>query len=429
MKIAILGGSFNPVHIGHLFLADSVLSIGYDRIVLIPAFQSPFKLNAESAAPGDRVEMLCASIAGDPRLTVDDCEIKREGVSYTIDTITEIKARYRPEGKPGLILGDDLADTFHLWRNAPSIAEETELILARRLFGLGFGASLSKEFPYPHRKLDNELIDISSRQVREKIHRGENWRYLVHPGARAVIEDRGLYGLTTCQANGQTGIKNPLMTSHRGSKENKSKNVSPHETILFLENAARCTLSQSRFLHSRHTALLARDLCVRFNQDPFAGYLAGIVHDICKPMKDDELIRWALADGKGISGLEKKKPGLLHGRAAAVFLRDHYGLRDKEILNAVSSHVTGNMGMNSLAKILYIADKTEISRRYVPLHIREMCENAGLEDLFAAVLEWNVSFLHSKNLDIDQGTQRLLTAMSKKSKTNFSSHHQEKKKS
>jgi len=146
-------------------------------------------------------------------------------------------------------------------------------------------------------------------------------------------------------------------------------------------------------------------------------------------MDDDELTRLALVDGKGLSGLEKKKPGLLHGRAAAVFLRDHYGLRDKEILNAISSHVTGNMGMNSLAKILYIADKTEISRGYVPLHIKEMCETADLEDLFAAVLEWNLSFLHSQNLDIAQGTQKLLTAMSKKSKTNFSSHPQTKKKS
>ncbi|MDR0876816.1 MAG: nicotinate-nicotinamide nucleotide adenylyltransferase, partial [Treponema sp.] len=97
MKLAILGGSFNPLHLGHLFLAEAVLSaFDYDRIILIPAFQSPFKQGFPGMGGNsrDRLDMIAASIAGDPRLTFDDCEIKREGVSYTIDTVRDIIARY-----------------------------------------------------------------------------------------------------------------------------------------------------------------------------------------------------------------------------------------------------------------------------------------------------------------------------------------------
>ena len=123
MRYAVLGGSFNPVHVGHLFLADAVLTgLGYDRIILVPAFQSPFKIGAESPSPQDRMEMLAASIPGDPRLTIDDCEIRRQGVSFTVDTLKDIIARYRPEGKPGLILGDDLASDFGKWKSPDEIA-------------------------------------------------------------------------------------------------------------------------------------------------------------------------------------------------------------------------------------------------------------------------------------------------------------------
>jgi nicotinate-nucleotide adenylyltransferase len=168
---------------------------------------------------------------------------------------------------------------------------------------------------------------------------------------------------------------------------------------------------------------LARDLCLRFKVDISVGYLAGMVHDICKSMDDNELIRLALMDGKGISSLEKKKPGLLHGRAAAIFLRDNYNILDQEILDAIASHVTGNIGMGALAKILYIADKIEVSRGYVAPHIKEMCEKADLEELFSAVLENNVSFLNSKRIDIAEGTQRLLDAMGEKSPGNIAKEY------
>jgi nicotinate-nucleotide adenylyltransferase len=381
VKLAMLGGSFNPVHIGHLFLADSVLtSFEYDRLILVPVYRSPFKPGARGGSPEDRLAMLASSITGDHRLSIDDCEIRREGVSYTIDTLTDIIRRYRPEGKLGLVLGDDLAGDFPKWRQADEIAELTDIIIARRF------SSGPVVFPYPHQRLENEIMEISSADVRERIEKGGNWRYLVPQGARVIIEDHALY-----IRGGEAGKKSPS-----------------HALIVGVEEAAWLALSPSRFFHSRYTALLCRDLCLRFGLDPASGYLVGIAHDMCKSLKTGELLALAGRDGS----LEPTKSGpLLHGRAAAVMLRERFGVEDPAILEAVRLHTTGDRGMGDLAKVLYIADKIEISRNGVNPKLRELARSAGLEHLFEAVFDDTIAYLRSKNMAIAGATLRLYEAI------------------
>ena len=399
MRFAVLGGSFNPVHVGHLFLADAVLTgLSYDRIILVPAFQSPFKIGAGGACPEDRMEMLAASIAGDPRLTIDDCEIRRQGVSFTIDTLKDIIARYKPEGKPGLIVGDDLASTFDKWRSPAEIAELADIIVARRLQESASGSY--GHFPYPHRDLENEIMNVSSHAVRDKIRRGENWRYLVPPGARYIIEDRPLYGAGTDVSRGAPG------------RDRGEPNLT--EITVHIENDVRAALSASRFAHSRNVALLSWDLCRRFDLDPLKGYVAGIAHDMCKSMGEKELVRLAHADGGGSSKLEKEKPGLLHARAAAVLLCKKFGITDGDILEAIRSHTTGSSKMGSLAKVVYIADKIEISRTGIDPVLREMAESADLDTIFTAVLNDTVAYLKSREVNLSYGTKRLLAAMHKR---------------
>ena len=403
MKYAILGGSFNPIHIGHLFLADAALTrFGYDRVILVPAFQSPLKDSPQGSSPKDRLDMLYVSIAGDPRLTIDDCELNREGISYTIDTIKEIISRYDPEDKPGLIIGDDLASSFKNWKDPDEIARLTDLIIARRLdAGIDLAA-----FPYPHKTMDNDLISVASAQIRKKINSGVDWRYLVPPGARCIIEDRGLYGFS--------------ITHDEGKAKEVLKNLTEignlAEIIVTIENAARSRLAPERFMHSRNTALLSWDLCRRFGINPQKGYLAGIAHDICKGMEESELARLARQDSGGISKLEQKKPGLLHARAAAVYVNKNYGVKDKDILEAIRYHTTGVRDMGPIAKVVYIADKIEISRTDVDPVLRKMSQESDLDTLFSEVLSDTVNYLKSRQLDISYGTRRLMAAMRKKNK-------------
>jgi nicotinate-nucleotide adenylyltransferase len=398
VRLAILGGSFNPVHVGHLFLAEAALTaFDYDRVVLVPAFRSPFKdgMGDKEGSAGDRIDMLAASIPGDPRLALDNCEIKREGLSYTIDTVIDIEKRYRPEGKPGLILGDDLAADFPKWRRFDELLERADIIVARRV--------LPEEtaFSFPSRQIGNEVMNISSALVRERIRTGKLWRSLVPSGAAAIIEDRRLYGYGSKDSR-----KNP---PHSGLSK---------EALIRVENAARESLSQSRFLHSRNAALLAWDLCLRFGLDPLAGYLAGIAHDLGKPLSGERLLEMAASDGEEIAALERQKPSLLHGRAAAVLLRERFGISDGDIIEAVAWHTQGRAGMGPLAKAVYIADKLEVSREADPALqdlAYELKNGASLDEIFAAVLRDTVAFLLSRKLDLSETTLRLLDAVQKRS--------------
>jgi nicotinate-nucleotide adenylyltransferase len=389
MKLAVLGGSFNPVHGGHLFLAESVLTgLGYERIVLVPAYESPFKPEARMVSPGDRLDMLAASIPADPRITIDDCEIRREGVSYTVDTLRDLIDRYKPEGKPGLVLGDDLAADFPQWKRSGEILEMADIIIARRI------SSEELSLSYPHRSLENDMIGISSQMVRERIEKDENWRYLVPPGARFIIEDRRLYGFLPRPAFSPESPKG--------------------ETIARVEAEVRLRVEPARFFHSRNTALLAWDLCRRFGLDPALGYLAGIAHDICKTMTETELFSLVRSDGRPISPLERKKTSLLHGRAAAVLLQERFGIRHREVLDAVRLHTIADVEMGPLAKVVYIADKIEISREQVNPALRDLSRTAPLDLLFGAVLDDTVAYLRSRKLDLSEGTLRLFEVIHKK---------------
>jgi nicotinate-nucleotide adenylyltransferase len=381
VKFAVLGGSFNPIHIGHLFLADAVLStLGYDRIILVPANISPFKPGAQGASSKDRLDMLMASIPADARITVDDCEIRREGVSYTIDTVKDILERYRPEGKPGLILGDDLARDFHKWRSAAEIVSLTDIIIAHRL------SAEDVPFSFPHKRLENEIMELSSGDVRDRITSGAAWSYLVPQGGRFIIEDRLLYGLGEPAGTGDISL----------------------ERIAGIENAVRAMISPARFLHSRNTALLAHDLCGRFGLDGAAGYLAGIAHDMCKSFPEGELFGLIKKDGKPVSKLEKKKPSLLHARAAAVLLRERFGIHNKDILEAIRFHTMADAEMGPLAKVVFIADKIEVSREHISPGLRNSRSFPSLDALFAAVLDETVAFLRARKYTLSKGTLRLL---------------------
>jgi nicotinate-nucleotide adenylyltransferase len=401
MKLAILGGSFNPVHAGHLYLADmAAAEFGYDRVILIPALISPFKREAETTPAQDRLDMLLAAAAADPRLGVDDTEIRRGGVSFTIDTVDDIIERYHPDGKPGLIIGDDLAADFPQWKSAEELAAKTDIIIARRV------AAGTQSFPYPHICLQNDIMAVSSAMIREKIASGGAWRSLLPQGARCIVEERRLYG---CEAF-QCGETVPL-----DSPDQAVRGIS---LVLAVENAARAALKPQRFLHSRNTALMSHDLALRFGLDPHAAYLAGIAHDLGKALDDEELLALAKRGGKPLSPLERKKPKLLHGKAAAVLLRECFGIHNEEVLEAVAHHTTGKRGMGPLGQAVYIADKIEYSRRGVDSALREMAAGTdnragGLAALFYAVVEDNIRYLKTKGLAIAGETLKLKSKLDK----------------
>ena len=199
MKIAVLGGSFNPIHVGHLVLADEVCStLGYDRVLFVPAFVPPHKEMNGGFSAQDRLEMTRLACEGDERFEAESCEIDRGGVSYTYDTICYLEEKYSTEleGKIGLIMGNDLLPGFHLWHKAKELSEKCQLILALRPDGdshsgnsnkpKGDYANLDSNFDASREELfkgalhmDNPLLEISSTEIRTRIADGRSIRYLV----------------------------------------------------------------------------------------------------------------------------------------------------------------------------------------------------------------------------------------------------------
>ncbi|NLK45784.1 MAG: nicotinate (nicotinamide) nucleotide adenylyltransferase [Treponema sp.] len=192
MKLAVLGGSFNPPHIGHLSLAEDVrIAFGYDKVLFIPVHVAPHKQLAFGATNEDRLEMILRSISDNEFFEVDDCEIKRGGISYTIDTLLMLKNTYRNvlEGKIGFIIGDDLAVDFSTWHCAEQITKEADLIIACRNY-----SDITKiDFPYEHKTILNNIISVSSSEIRQKIKTGKSYRYLVANSVYHYINERHLY--------------------------------------------------------------------------------------------------------------------------------------------------------------------------------------------------------------------------------------------
>ena len=163
-------------------------------------------------------------------------------------------------------------------------------------------------------------------------------------------------------------------------------------------------VKKSRYEHSVRVAEMCARMCRQYHLDSRKGYLAGIGHDMCKDFSDEELIELAARDGQEISAFEKKKTALLHGRAAAVLLRDKFKVLDPEILEAVANHTSGKIGMCDLTKCLFLADKIEPGRPQSTVDYRENLLAMSLDDMLYSVLLENYEYLTNRGYELYPGT-------------------------
>jgi nicotinate-nucleotide adenylyltransferase len=181
-RVGVFGGTFDPVHVGHLAIANAALEeLLLDWIYFVPARRSPLKQGAPIASAEDRLVMLTAATAGEPRFRVSELELDRKGPSFTVDTLDAL----RREGELFLILGSDAYADFARWREPGRIRDLATVVLAARP-----GAPNA---PSGVRMLDSPLMEISSRELRARAARGRSLRYLVPEEALRYIEEHRLY--------------------------------------------------------------------------------------------------------------------------------------------------------------------------------------------------------------------------------------------
>ena len=174
---------------------------------------------------------------------------------------------------------------------------------------------------------------------------------------------------------------------------------------------ALAAVSESRYKHSVRVAETCARLCRHYGFDENLGYFCGIAHDICKSMEGDILLKIASRDGCEIDALEMEKPALLHGRAAAVKLREDWGIADESVLEAVANHTFGKPGMCDLAKILYVADKIEPGREHVTEEYTRRLLNMDLNEMIRTVIKENMDYLKSKGKSLSPQTKALYKSL------------------
>jgi nicotinate-nucleotide adenylyltransferase len=188
MKLGIYGGSFDPPHNGHLIVAEYVRKeLGLDTVLLVPSFVPPHKQERELSSATHRLVMTRLALRGCAGLDVSDIELVRKGVSYTVDTLKELKYRF-PGSELNLLLGTDNYIEFNQWKETGMIRELARLIVMSRP---GSEASVGQEEGTIFCQVP--AIEISSTQIRERVRRGESVRYLVPDAVRRYIEKNELY--------------------------------------------------------------------------------------------------------------------------------------------------------------------------------------------------------------------------------------------
>ncbi len=197
-RIGILGGTFDPPHVGHLWLATlSADAIGLDRVLFMPAAQPPHKQGEVVTSAADRLLMTRLAIAGDDAFELTLIEMERSGPSYTIDSVVELRTLYGDEADLFLVMAADSLAQIDSWRQPDELLERIEWVVGPRPgVALPDQSALEDRFGASAGRihlLDGPSLDVSSTQVRERVAAGHAIRYLVPRGVEELIVDRGLY--------------------------------------------------------------------------------------------------------------------------------------------------------------------------------------------------------------------------------------------
>ena len=357
MKIGIYGGTFNPPHLGHVTAARAVFELlKLDLLLVVPDRQPPHKTLPEgSPTPEQRLEMtrLAAEQLGlGEKVRVLDVELKREGRSYTSDTLAQLKERY-PEDELWLLMGTDMFLTLQSWHAPEKILSMAGVAAFGRteadteeLF------SVQRDYlyrTYPQARIFTLMIpgvvDVSSTELRAMLAKGKGGRMLP-PAVYGYILREGLYG------TGADLKRLPLRT---------------------LRPVALSYLKYKRIPHVLGTEQEAVRLAERYGADVQKAQVAALLHDCTKKLDMEQQLALCRRYSIRLDELEQKALKLLHAKTGAAIARDVFGV-DDEIYRAIWWHTTGHANMTLLEKIIYLADYIEPSRDFPGVDkLRSVC--------------------------------------------------------
>ena len=336
MKIAIYGGSFNPPHLGHVEAARTVASVlAPDRLLIVPASVPPHKELADgSPTAQQRLELCRLAFADIPGVEVSDMELRREGKSYSYDTVRQLREE-NPDAQLILVVGTDMLLSFEKWYQFHYLMENCALaVLAREEDDLdelrAAAARLRETYDADVTVLPHEPIAISSETIRERLETRGGEDYLSDAVYAEIIRHR-YYGA--------------------------------RPSLPWLREKVLEHLDEHRVAHVAGCESEAVRLATHWGEDPELAAEAGILHDITKSLSYDEQLQLCEKYGIINDNSELEAPKLLHAKTGAAMARELFGVSDT-VYEAIRWHTTGKPDMSLFEKILYLADYIEPTRDF-----------------------------------------------------------------
>lgn len=408
-RLGIMGGTFDPIHAGHLRMAEEVReSLGLDGVLFVPAGVPVFKKGRPITDGRIRLEEVAWALADNPFFDASPIEVMREGDTYTIDTLRELRGLLPETVELVLIVGADAAESLSLWREADRLTDYASVAIATgRPSSDGEEQLRGKLAAFDGDKLHFvpvSSLDIASSDIRERLGQGRSVRYLTPLGAPGAC-GRGASGPVDWRGGAQTGgdeaLSEEFMEARRAQLQQR---VSP-----------------KRFQHSLDVAATAERLAEVYGVDPRKARLAGLLHDWDKGY-DDEGVRARVRE-LGMEGeldpvVVEDLPQVLHGHTAARALAHEFPQIPDDVLQAIDRHTVGAVDMAPLDMVLNVADAIEPGRSFGKVEeLREAVGEVGLEELFFMVYGHWASLLLKRGRTVHPDTIRIFNSYAKRLKS------------
>ena len=340
-SLAILGGSFDPIHFGHLRAAETVKEeFNIDKVIFLPTGRPPHKSELGLNDMEHRYLMSVAATLPNPDFEVSRLELDREGTSYTVDTLTQIRKVCSPDIPIYFIIGADSLLEIDSWKDPQTLFSLCNFVALGRP-GIDVAAAekaledLKQRYDAKIYFLPDFAYAISSTDIRWRKKNNLSIRYLVPESVESYISKNGLYSDTTAQ----------MRLDLNSIDEYLRKNLSP-----------------ARYNHTQGVAGEAVKLAKIYGIDEDKAYVAGLLHDIAKEIPWEQKLNLCVEYGLEVDEIMRNQPDLTHSFLSAAIAKSLFGIDDNDMLNAISYHTTGRHGMSVLERILLLADVTEPNR-------------------------------------------------------------------
>ena len=390
-RIGIYGGTFNPPHMGHVHVVRHAIgTLCLDKLLIIPSNIPPHKeLSKDSPTPTQRLQMLQMTFAGEEKTEISDVELRRGGISYTYDTVAQIRDAY-PQAELTLLVGTDMLLSFDRWYRFKELLSEVTLAVCYRGDKEEKSRILKKKEELEQHGADivlmeNPVIPISSTQLRRMMAFDCAGEYLPESIRRYILEN-GLY-----------------------STRRDFRNLPMEE----LEQVVISLLKPNRVAHVLGCRDTARKLAKIWGADETDAARAGLLHDITKALSGPLQLSLCRTYGVQLNEFSSKNPKTLHALTGSLVAERIFG-ENPAVVAAICSHTTGKADMNTLEKIIYVADYMEPNRDFPGVEQLRHLAYTDLDGALKLGLEMTLSMLREQGREISPESQEAIAWLNQK---------------